>query len=179
MIGQGPPTGREGGAAVQLPFDADLHPAYGRVRSVSVEVLVVLAGVVTYFGIRGQTAGSREAAIDHAHDIVRLEQQLGPDHETQLQRYVIDSDALTTFLNWIYIGALMPVLMVVATIGTANHCLLDAIAGIAFALAGHAIALAVERRREARATFRALAAAATAVPLPRRACDDVVPRSRR
>jgi hypothetical protein len=103
MIGQGPPTGREGGAAVQLPFAADVHPAYGRVRSVSVEVLVVLAGVVTYFGIRGQTAGSREGAIDHADDIVRLEQQLGLDHETQLQRYVIDSDALTTFLNWIYI----------------------------------------------------------------------------
>ena len=230
--------------------------AYVRVRSVLFEVVIVVAGVVTYFGVRGLTSTSPEVAIDHAHDIVALEELLALDHEQWLQDLVVPSDAMSTFFNWIYIwghwpvivatllwlalrhrtiylrlrngmmasgglgllvyttypvapprlanlgmvdtvtersqayrvlqppafvnqyaampslhvgwdllvglailaaatatwlrvvGALMPVLMVLATIATANHYLLDAIAGIVFALAGLWIALVVEKHRK-------------------------------
>jgi membrane-associated phospholipid phosphatase len=46
----------------------------------------------------------------------------------------------------------MPVLMAFAVVVTANHYVLDVIAGIAFALVGHAVALLLERRRQRRRT---------------------------
>ena len=232
---------------------------HSRVRSVLVEVAVVLAGVATYFGIRGATAGSADVAVDHARDIVALEQALGLDVEASVQALTVPSEAASTVFNWIYIwghwpviaavllwlaltnptvyyrlrngmlasgglgllvyttypvapprlaglgmvdtvteqshayrvlqppqfvnqyaampslhvgwdllvglallsaatatwlrvvGGVMPVLMAVATVATANHYLLDAVAGVAFALAGHAVALRLERRRRSRA----------------------------
>jgi membrane-associated phospholipid phosphatase len=86
--------------------------AYQGVRSLLVEVVVVLAGVVTYFGIRGLTATNVEAAVDHAHDIVDLERRLGIYHEQWLQDLVVPSDAMSTFFNWIYIWGHWPVIAV-------------------------------------------------------------------
>ena len=241
---------------------------HSRVRSIGVEVLIVATGVVTYFGIRGATAGSEAAAVDHAHDIVDLEKAIGLYVESEMQSVVVPSDAMSTFFNWIYIwghwpvivatllwlalqhrtiyfrlrngmmisgglgllvyttypvapprlaglgmvdtvsersqayrvlqppqfvnqyaampslhvgwdllvglailaaatatwlrlvGALMPALMALATVATANHYVLDAVAGVLFALAGLAGALWLERRRELHAS------AAVAEPLP-------------
>ena len=48
------------------------------------------------------------------------------------------------------VGRVMPVLMGVATVITANHYVLDVLIGAAFGLAGWAVALRLERRREAR-----------------------------
>jgi hypothetical protein len=45
------------------------------------------------------------------------------------------------------VGALMPVLMVWAVVATANHYVLDVVAGIVLALVGHAVALHLERQR--------------------------------
>jgi membrane-associated phospholipid phosphatase len=239
-----------------MPIDAAVRATGARVRSVAFEVVVVLAGVVTYFGVRGLTAGSPEVALDHAHDIVDLEKLLGLYHEAWIQQYVVPSDSVSTVFNWVYIwghwpvialtllwlalrhrtvylrlrngmlvsgglgllvyttypvapprlaglglvdtvterssayrvlqppafvnqyaampslhvgwdllvglalisaasaawlravGRLMPLLMAVATVATANHYLLDVVAGVLFALAGHAVALRIEQRRE-------------------------------
>ncbi len=49
------------------------------------------------------------------------------------------------------VGRLMPVVMGAATVLTANHYVLDVLVGAAFGLAGWAVALRLERRREARA----------------------------
>jgi hypothetical protein len=239
---------------VVSPVVAAAH-AYQRVRSVLLEVVVVAAGVVAYFGIRGLTSTDVDAAVDHAHDIMALEERLHLDQERWLQELVVPSDAMSTLFNWIYIwghwpvivatllwlalrhrtaylrlrnammvsgglgllvyttypvapprlaglgmvdtvtersqayrvlqppafvnqyaampslhvgwdllvgltivsvataswlrmvGRLMPVLMAVATVATANHYLLDALAGVAFALAGLWVALVIERHR--------------------------------
>ena len=61
----------------------------------------------------------------------------------------IVSAATATWLRWV--GRIMPVLMAVATVATANHYLLDVVGGVAFALAGLWVALLIERRRDARA----------------------------
>lgn len=45
------------------------------------------------------------------------------------------------------IGALMPILMVWAVVATANHYVLDVVAGIILVLIGHTVALHLERRR--------------------------------
>ncbi len=46
------------------------------------------------------------------------------------------------------VGCVMPVLMAGSVIATANHYVVDVIAGIAIVLVGHAAALAIERRRQ-------------------------------
>lgn len=48
------------------------------------------------------------------------------------------------------VGCAMPVLMAFAVVVTANHYVVDVIAGIALALVGHAAALALQRRRQLR-----------------------------
>ncbi|MFC4784931.1 phosphatase PAP2 family protein [Nocardioides sp. MAHUQ-72] len=48
------------------------------------------------------------------------------------------------------VGCAMPVLMAVAVVATANHYVVDVVAGIALALVGHVCALALERRRDRR-----------------------------
>lgn len=45
----------------------------------------------------------------------------------------------------------MPVLMAWAVVATANHYLLDVVAGVAFVMVGQAVALVLERRRDLRA----------------------------
>lgn len=56
--------------------------------------------------------------------------------------------ASTLALRWV--GYLLPVLMALAVVATANHYLVDVVAGVALALVGHAGALALERRRALR-----------------------------
>ncbi len=62
------------------------------------------------------------------------------------------------------IGRLMPVVMAAATVLTANHYVLDIVAGAAFGLAGWAIALQVEKVRDRRRL-------GCAVPAPRPPSD--------
>jgi membrane-associated phospholipid phosphatase len=77
------------------------------------------------------------------------------------------------------LGRLMPVVMAAATVLTANHYVLDVLAGAAFGLAGWAIALQLEKRRERRAAAPAAGAAAGPaafgrLPAQRPAADDAV-----
>ncbi|WP_246142847.1 phosphatase PAP2 family protein [Nocardioides rubriscoriae] len=46
------------------------------------------------------------------------------------------------------VGVVMPALMALAVVATANHFIVDVVAGTALVLAGHAVALWLERRRE-------------------------------
>jgi membrane-associated phospholipid phosphatase len=58
--------------------------------------------------------------------------------------------AATTLLLKV-VGCVLPVLMAASVVVTANHYILDVVAGIALALIGHGVALLLERRRLARA----------------------------
>jgi hypothetical protein len=57
----------------------------------------------------------------------------------------IASAATTVALRMV--GVLMPVLMVWAVVATANHYVLDVVAGVVLVLIGHAVALHIERHR--------------------------------
>jgi len=56
------------------------------------------------------------------------------------------------------VGYAMPMLMAFAVVATANHFLLDVVAGVSLVLVGHVAALALERQRQRR-THRSLVAA--------------------
>jgi len=55
--------------------------------------------------------------------------------------------AAATSVTLKVVGCVMPVMMAGAVIATANHYVVDVIAGIALVLLGHVVALALERRR--------------------------------
>jgi len=68
-------------------------------RRVAVDAIVVVTGIVVYFGVRGVTAGSPAAAVDHAHDVLRVEQALGLDWEDEAQVVLNHVDGLATVAN--------------------------------------------------------------------------------
>jgi hypothetical protein len=49
------------------------------------------------------------------------------------------------------VGVAMPILMALAVVATANHYVVDVVAGVALVLFGHLVALRLERRRDERA----------------------------
>ena len=83
------------------------------VRMVATDVAVVASGVATYFGVRGLTAGDAGVAVDHAHDVLAVEKELGLDVEAGVQALLVDTEPLTTLANWVYIWGHWPVIVVV------------------------------------------------------------------
>jgi membrane-associated phospholipid phosphatase len=73
----------------------------------------VVLGIFVYFRVRHLTEGSRAVAVEHAHDVVRLERQLGIAVEEDLQDLVAPSESLRTFANWVYIWGHWPVIVTV------------------------------------------------------------------
>ena len=84
-----------------------------RWRSAGREILLVLAGVVVYFGVRGVTVTDAQEALDHALDLVALEKAMGLYVEPSLQTLVLGSDWLVDVMNWVYIWGHWPVIAVV------------------------------------------------------------------
>ena len=81
-----------------------------RARGAVREIVLVLAGVLIYFGVRGVTVTDAQEALDHALDLVALEKTLGVYVEPSLQTLVLGSDWLVDFMNWIYIWGHWPVI---------------------------------------------------------------------
>jgi PAP2 superfamily len=90
-------------------------PAIGpnRWRGAVREILLVLAGVLVYFGVRGVTVTDAQEALRHALDVVALERSLGVYVEPSLQALVLGSDWLVDVMNWVYIWGHWPVIAVV------------------------------------------------------------------
>jgi membrane-associated phospholipid phosphatase len=80
---------------------------------VATDVAFVATGVATYFGVRGLTAGDADVAVDHAHDVLAVEKELGLDVEAGVQAFLVDVEPLTTLANWVYIWGHWPVIAVV------------------------------------------------------------------
>lgn len=80
------------------------------VRPLIVQVVLVSAAAVAYFGVRNLTQGSLAAAEEHAESIVSLERALRIDWEDAAQDMVIGHDWLVTLANWVYIYGHWPVI---------------------------------------------------------------------
>jgi hypothetical protein len=75
------------------------------------EVVIVLTGVLVYFGVRGWTHSNVDRATGNAHLLLRLERSVGLHIEPWMQEPVRDSRILTTIMNWIYIWGHWPVIV--------------------------------------------------------------------
>ena len=73
------------------------------------EVLVIVAAILLYFGVRGLVETRVPLAHAHARAIVDLERRLGIFVEPDLQRLIVPHDWLVALANWVYIYGHWPV----------------------------------------------------------------------
>jgi len=102
--------------------DAVVRPVHRRAGLAVVrEAVLVLAGVLAYFGVRGATEGGYAAAQANARLLVDLERDIGLYVEPALQRTVLDHEWLVTLMNWVYIWGHWPVIAAVLTWLAVRH----------------------------------------------------------
>jgi PAP2 superfamily protein len=76
------------------------------------EVGIFALAYVVYFGVRAVTEGTAPAALQHAFDLIQLEQGLGIAWEQGLQKAVVGSQVLLDAANAVYIYGHWPVIIV-------------------------------------------------------------------
>lgn len=79
------------------------RPLRGSWAAVPRQLLVVVLGVVIYFGVRGRTEGNVDRAVQNARWVVDVERALGINFEAHVQAWGHGSDAFVAVVNWIYI----------------------------------------------------------------------------
>jgi membrane-associated phospholipid phosphatase len=87
-----------------------------RPLSLPVELVLIAAAWLAYFGIRAVTQGSEDAAMAHAHDLMHFEEWLGIDYEADAQSTVDAHRWLLDLGNWIYIWGHWPVIAATAVL---------------------------------------------------------------
>jgi len=78
------------------------------------ELGVAFLAALAYFGVRGLTEGSASDALRNAGRIEDLERALGILIEPELQNLITHSTWMVNLVNWIYIWAHWPLILVVA-----------------------------------------------------------------
>ncbi len=89
------------------------RPPRVTLRRLATEVAVVVAAVLVYFGVRGETAVDATRAHEHADLLVDLEVWLGMNVEHAVQNVVTASQAAVMVMNWVYIWGHWPVIAAV------------------------------------------------------------------
>ncbi|MEA2513313.1 MAG: hypothetical protein QOJ59_2800 [Thermomicrobiales bacterium] len=85
-------------------------PQHGLGRFVQ-EICLILPAGLLYFSIRGLGHADPQVAIAHARSVISSERALGIFVEPALQRAIVDHSVLVSVVNWIYIWAHWPVLL--------------------------------------------------------------------
>jgi hypothetical protein len=91
------------------------------VRWVLTQVLIVVVGIVVYFGVRGLTAGAPDLARRNALDIVEVEKALGIYVEPFAQSIADPHGLAGTLANWVYIWGHWPVIALTMVWLSARH----------------------------------------------------------
>lgn len=82
----------------------------GTAGRVARQAVVVVAGVLGYFAVRGVTDANPATALRNAGHVMAAERFLHLDFEVPLQRLVVGHPDLTQALDWIYIFGHWPVI---------------------------------------------------------------------
>jgi hypothetical protein len=92
------------------PHWAAGHP---RLRGFLVQLVLVVAGIVLYFSVRGLTESRADVAVRHADWVWRVERALSLCWERSVQAVVLDHGWVVTAANWVYIWGHWPVIAAV------------------------------------------------------------------
>jgi hypothetical protein len=87
---------------------------FGTVRSVALELVVIVLAGLTYGGVRELTEGEVDEAVDNALAVLDLERVLHLDWEEATQSLVLGHDWLVDLANWTYIWGHWPVIAITA-----------------------------------------------------------------
>ncbi len=74
----------------------------------ALEAVIVIGVMVLYQITKLFTIGGREVAMDHARQVIALEQRLGLFHEAEIHRAILDDTSLMPVLRWLYINLHFP-----------------------------------------------------------------------
>ncbi|MFN8585072.1 MAG: phosphatase PAP2 family protein [Dehalococcoidia bacterium] len=78
------------------------------------QAIIIVSGVVIYFGVRHLTEGDEVAALRHARSLFDFEQALGIARESDMQQSFADTSCGVRVLNWVYIWWHWPVIFMSA-----------------------------------------------------------------
>ena len=78
------------------------------------DILLIVFAFFLYSIVREMAGGSSRNAFSHAFDVVQLEQTLGIFQEPRLQDWVLPSETLIRFFNFVYTYGHFPLIGVVA-----------------------------------------------------------------
>ncbi len=95
-----------------------LAPAVSRgsriIRKIGIlDILLIAGAYLLYSIVREMASGSSRDAFAHSFDIVRLEQSLGIFQESRIQDWILSSEALVRFFNFVYTYGHFPLIGVV------------------------------------------------------------------
>jgi membrane-associated phospholipid phosphatase len=127
---------------------------HSRVRWVVTQAVLVAVGVFCYFRVRGLTAAAPRVAFYRflrPPNFVNQYAAMPSLHAGWDLLVGLSVAAAATTVAVRLVGYLLPVLMAFSVVATANHYVVDVVAGLALALVGYGGALLLERRRERRA----------------------------
>ncbi|MFV2039842.1 MAG: phosphatase PAP2 family protein, partial [Acidimicrobiales bacterium] len=75
------------------------------------QVMLITAAALLYFAVRIITRWAESAAFANAEALLRFEHRIGIDIEPWAQARILDSEAIVTFFNWVYIWMHWPVII--------------------------------------------------------------------
>jgi membrane-associated phospholipid phosphatase len=80
-------------------------------RRARIEVIVVIASLAAYFGVRALTEGAYDTALRNAHRVVDFQDAVGLGWDMDLHRAILDYHWVVTVFNWIYTWGHWPVII--------------------------------------------------------------------
>lgn len=92
-----------------------LSPTPRMSRRARTEVIVVVAALLAYFGVRALTEGSHDAAARNAERVMRAQEHLYLHWDVELNRAIVEHSQAITVFNWIYTWGHWPVIILCGT----------------------------------------------------------------
>lgn len=80
------------------------------------EAFIVVAAYLAYNAARVLVEGGEASAVNHAFNLVSIEQTFGLFHEESVQRFVSGYGPLLQLMEWIYLWAYLPILVAAGVI---------------------------------------------------------------
>ena len=96
---------------IRAVFSAEGRGRLTGARLVVSQFAFCLVAFVFYLAVRAITKGQQAIALDHAHRVLRFEDELQLNWERGAQALILDRASLRSFFNWIYVWTYWPMIL--------------------------------------------------------------------